>query len=107
MEHSYCIDVVVFKCMMIIAVCSTVECFTSAVQLIHAFEGSETMSLCFAECFQPEDQAPHVNGCQVIVALRYGGRVGGRVRLKEVLKTLLSIKHYASFGASCCQRADY
>ncbi len=48
------------------------------------------MSLCFAECFQPEDQAPHVNGCQVIVALRYGGRVGGRVRLKEVLKTAVN-----------------
>lgn len=48
-----------------------------AVQFIHASKGSETMSLCLAKCFQPEDQAPHVNGCQVIVALRYGGRVGG------------------------------
>lgn len=67
------------------------------------------MSVCYAKCFQPEDQAPHVNGCQVIVALRYGGRVGGREResVKEVLKTVLSIKRYASFGASCCWMADY
>lgn len=78
----------------------------TAVQLIHASKGSKTMSLCLAKCFQPEDRAPHVNGCQVIVALRYGGREGGtegeRERLKEVLKTLLSIKQYASFSASCC-----
>jgi len=69
-------------------------------QVMHTSKGSETMSVCLAKCFQPEDQA-HVNGCQVIVALRYGGREGGREREAErsiensaVNQNDLLIEHY-------------
>ncbi|XP_051522656.1 inositol 1,4,5-triphosphate receptor associated 1-like isoform X2 [Myxocyprinus asiaticus] len=71
------------------------------------------MSLWLAKCFQPEDQAPHVNGCQVIVALRYGGRFGeikregGRLQSKRSIENSLSIKCYASFGGLLpCTRAE-